>query len=52
MADDPLADTPVVILVVDAGTRIRRSSLGDDDLIVVIFVVFPPTMRPQGACWR
>ena len=49
MADDRSADTPVVILVVDAGTPALEDRLGgDDDLVVVIFVVFPANDAAAG----
>ena len=51
MTHDPPAHAPVVVLVVDGLTAARIDDLlRDDHLVVVIFVVFPSTSRPQGAC--
>jgi hypothetical protein len=49
VANDPVADTPVVILVLDAlAPAVVDRFPGDDDLVVVIFVVVSPDRAAAG----
>jgi hypothetical protein len=49
VANDPAADTPVVILVLDAlAPAVVHRFPGDDDLVVVIFVVVSPDQAAAG----